>query len=153
MGTTLRKISTERGERFVIRTRYTYEPDFAVTETDVARIANSQRKSFDVRFPHLANIPFEYNWAGRLCLSSNHVPAFGEVDEGLYSACCCNGLGTVKSTLAGVLAAELATGVRSEILDRYQAQPKPSPLPPAPIAYLGINSIIRWQQFRAGQEG
>jgi hypothetical protein len=70
-----------------------------------------------------------------------------------YSACCCNGLGTVKSTLAGVLAADLATGSRSDRLEQYQAQPKPKRLPPAPIAWLGINAVIRCQELRAGREG
>ena len=96
---------------------------------------------------------FEYSWAGRLCLSLNHVPAFGEVEEGLYSACCENGLGTVKSTLAGMMAADLATGTRSEDLEKYQDQPKPSRLPPEPVAGLGARAVIRWQEMRAGREG
>jgi glycine/D-amino acid oxidase-like deaminating enzyme len=81
------------------------------------------------------------------------VPAFGEIEEGLYSACCENGLGTVKSTLAGVMAADLATGTRSEQLDKFMDQPKPSRLPPEPFAWLGVNAVIRWQELRAGREG
>ena len=77
----------------------------------------------------------------------NHVPAFGEVEEGLYSACCENGLGTVKSTLAGMMAADLATGTRSEDLEKYQDQPKPSRLPPEPVARLGARAVIRWQEI------
>jgi glycine/D-amino acid oxidase-like deaminating enzyme len=83
----------------------------------------------------------------------NHVPAFGEIEENMYSACCENGLGTVKSTLAGVLAADLATGARSEHLEKFRHQPRPSRLPPEPIAWLGINSVIRLQELRAGREG
>jgi hypothetical protein len=59
----------------------------------------------------------------------------------------------VKSTLAGILAADLATGTRSAILDEFQAQSAPKRLPPAPLAYFGINSFIRWQELRAGREG
>ena len=88
-----------------------------MSEKRVAATAAQQRRSFDARFPDLAGLPFDYSWAGRLCLSWNHVPAFGEVEKGLYSACCENGLGTVKSTLAGMMAADLATGTRSEDLD------------------------------------
>jgi glycine/D-amino acid oxidase-like deaminating enzyme len=109
----------------------------------VARIAAEQRRSLDARFPDLKAVPVEFSWAGRICLSMNHVPAFGEIEENLYSACCENGLGTVKSTLAGVLAADLATGTRSEHLAKFQNQPAPSRLPPEPIAWLGINSVIR----------
>jgi glycine/D-amino acid oxidase-like deaminating enzyme len=152
MGATVRKITHADEERIVIRTRFTYDPSLQVSEARVAGIAAEQRKSLDARFPHLRSLPFEFSWAGRLCLSLNHVPAFGEVEEDLFSACCENGLGTVKSTLAGILAADLATGTGSPILDEFQAQPAPKRLPPASLAYVGINSVIRWQEFRAGRE-
>ncbi|MGD9510270.1 MAG: NAD(P)/FAD-dependent oxidoreductase, partial [Geminicoccaceae bacterium] len=154
MGATVRKITiADEEERIVIRTRFTYDPSLRVSEERVGGIAAEQRKSFDARFPHLKDLPFEFSWAGRICLSLNHVPAFGEVEEDLFSACCENGLGTVKSTLAGILAADLATRTRSTVLDEFQAQPAPKRLPPAPLAYVGINSVIRWQELRAGREG
>ena len=153
MGATVRKITAEGRSRIVIRTRFTYDPSLQVSEKRVAATAAKQRRSFDARFPDLAGLPFDYSWAGRLCLSLNHVPAFGEVEEGLYSACCENGLGTVKSTLAGMMAADLATGTRSEDLEKYQDQPKPSRLPPEPVAGLGARAVIRWQELRAGREG
>lgn len=153
MGATLRKIIHDGAERLVIRTRFTFDPGMRVPDARIARIAGEQRRSLDARFPRLDGIPFEFTWAGKLCLSLNHVPAFGEIEEDLFSACCENGLGTVKSTLAGVLAADLAAGRPSQILSEFQAQPSPKRLPPAPLAYVGINSVIRWQEFRAGREG
>jgi glycine/D-amino acid oxidase-like deaminating enzyme len=153
MGATVRKISVGGRSRIVIRTRFTYEPGLQVSERRVAGIAAEQRQSFYARFPGLERLPFEFSWAGALCLSRNHVPAFGEVEEGLYSACCENGLGTVKSTLAGMMVAELATNTESRTLEKYKDQPKPSRLPPEPLAWLGINSVIRWQELRAGREG
>lgn len=153
MGATLRKITGSDGSRIVIRTHFTYDPSLQVSEERVAAVAAQQRRSFDARFPDLAGLPFGYSWAGRLCLSWNHVPAFGEVEDGLYSACCENGLGTVKSTLAGMMAADLATGTRSQDLDKYLDQPQPSRLPPEPLARLGASAVIRWQEMRAGREG
>jgi glycine/D-amino acid oxidase-like deaminating enzyme len=153
MGATVRKVSVGSEQRIVIRTRYTYDPSLRVSEKRLAKIATEQRQSFEARFPQLKRLPFEYSWAGRLCLSLNSVPAFGEIEEGLFSACCENGLGTVKSTLAGVLAADLATGNRSELLQDFQRQPPPQRLPPAPLAFLGIKAVIRWQELRAGREG
>jgi glycine/D-amino acid oxidase-like deaminating enzyme len=152
MGATVRKISAGSEERIVIRTRYTYNPSLRVSPTRLAKIVAEQRHSFEARFPHLQDLPFEFSWAGRLCFSLNHVPAFGEIEEGLFSACCENGLGTVKSTLAGVLAADLATGTGSNLLTEYQSQPLPRRLPPAPLAFVGINAVIRWQELRAGRE-
>jgi glycine/D-amino acid oxidase-like deaminating enzyme len=153
MGATVRKFSSNAGARIVIRTRFTFEPKLQVSEARIAKIAAEQRRSLDARFPHLRDLPMEFSWSGRLCLSLNHVPAFGEIEDNLYSACCENGLGTVKSTFAGVLAAELAAGVRSHRLDKFLALPKPTHLPPAPLAWIGINSVIRWRELRAGREG
>ncbi|WFU12418.1 FAD-binding oxidoreductase (plasmid) [Rhizobium sp. CB3090] len=153
MGATVRKVTTNGLSRIVIRTRFTYDPSLRVSERRVAGVAAEQRRSFDARFPGLKDLPMEYSWAGALCLSRNHVPAFGEVEEGLFSACCENGLGTVKSTLAGMMAADLAAGVNSRELDQYRNQPEPTRLPPEPIAWLGVNSVIRFQELRAGREG
>lgn len=154
MGATVRKITDRHGKgRIVVRTRFTYDPSMRVSDARVAGIAVAQGKSFVARFPALAAVPMEYSWAGRLCLTLNNVPAFGEIDTGLYSACAENGLGTVKSTLAGVLAVDLATGVASETLASFKNQPVPKRIPPEPFAWLGINSVIRWQELRAGREG
>lgn len=153
MGATVRKITTGGLSRIVIRTRFTYDPAIKVAEKRVARIAAEQRTSFDARFPALRDVPMEFSWAGRLCLSRNHVPAFGEIEENLFSACCENGLGTVKSTFAGMMAAELATGTGSKQLDDYGSQAQPSRLPPEPLAWIGVNLAIRWQELRAGREG
>ena len=153
MGATIRKFTTNGLSRIVIRTRFTYDPKLRVSDDRVARISAEQRRSLDTRFPALKVVPTEFSWSGALCLSRNHVPAFGEVEENLYSACCENGLGTVKSTLAGIMAADLATGCASDDLRKFERQPKPSKLPPEPLAWLGINSVIRFQELRAGREG
>lgn len=153
MGATVRKITTDGSSRIVMRTRFTYDRAVQVGEKRLAGIAAEQRTSLDARFPDLKDVQFEHVWAGRLCLSRNHVPAFGEIDKGLYSACCENGLGTVKSTLAGVMAADLATGTRSDMLDKFSDQPEPARLPPEPLAWLGVNTVIRLQELRAGREG
>lgn len=153
MGATLRKITVDGCSRIVIRTRFTYDPSIQVTAKRVAEVAREQRLSMDARFPELKSTPLEFSWAGRLCLSRNSAAAFGEIDDNLYSACCENGLGTVKSTLAGVMAAELASGAVSSALDLFSRAPGPSKLPPRFLTRLGVNSVIRWQALRVGREG
>lgn len=153
MGATIRKITHAQGSRIVIRSRFTYNPDIETTEGTVRQMAKTHRASFDARYPDLRGLPFDYSWAGRLCLSWNHSPAFGEVEENVYSACCENGLGTVKSTLAGIMAVDLASGRQSEQLDIYRNHVPPSRLPPAPIATIGARIVIRLQEIRAGREG
>lgn len=152
MGSTVRRISGTGGDRIVIRNRFSYDPSLRVSAARVSRMAQTHDKAFAARFPMLNGIEMEYRWAGRLCLSRNGVPALGEVDDGLYSACCQNGLGTAKGTLHGMLMAELASGQPSDLLDDVLNQPRPSRLPPEPIAWLGANATLKWSEYKAGRE-
>lgn len=153
MGATVRKITDRQGQaRWVVRTRFTYDPSMTVSMTRVQAIARAQHRSFVARFPELSALPMAHSWAGRLCLSLNQVPVFGEIDEGLFSACVGNGLGTVKGTLAGLWAADLAAGRPTAAALAYADQAQPKRLPPEPLAWLGVNAAIRWQEWRAGAE-
>ncbi len=100
----------------------------------------------------LADVKMRYRWGGKLCLSRNNVPVFGEVDEGMYAACCHNGLGTAKGTVSGKLIAELACGQRSQLLDDLQQEADPVRLPPMPVARIGATAMLRWGEMRAGKE-
>ena len=152
MGTTVRRISGSGGDRIVVRNRFTYDPSMQVSERRIARVARDHDRAFAARFPMLNGVAMQYRWGGRLCLSRNNVPAFGEVDDGLFSACCQNGLGTAKGTLSGMLAAEQASGHHSDLLDAVRAMAPPKKLPPTPLARLGATAVMRWGEFRAGRE-
>ena len=152
MGTTVRRVSGTGGDRIVIRNRFTYDPSMEVPDGRIASVGRDHDQSFANRFPMLQGVTMEYRWGGRLCLSRNSVPAFGEVEIGLYSACCQNGLGTAKGTLSGMLAAELATGLSSDLLNEVLALPEPQRLPPDPLARIGASAVMRWGEIRAGME-
>ncbi|MGB5835603.1 MAG: hypothetical protein WBH14_01030 [Albidovulum sp.] len=152
MGTTVRRISGTGGDRIIIRNRFTFDPSMAVSAARIARVGRDHDRAFALRFPMLAGIAMEYRWGGRLCLSRNNVQVIGQLDEGLYSACCQNGLGTAKGTLAGVLAAEMAMGIASPALERALAADRPTRLPPALIAQIGTNLHIRLGERRARGE-
>ncbi len=152
MGSTVRRISGTGGDRIIVRNRFSYDASMQVGTARLARMARDHDKSFAARFPMLAGVEMEYRWAGRLCLSRNGVPALGEVEAGLFSACCQNGLGTAKGTLHGMLMAELASGAGSDLLDQVMDQPQPVRLPPEPFASIGANAVLRWSEFKAGRE-
>ena len=152
MGTTVRRIRTPEGPRIVIRNRFTFDPSMEVSDRRIARVGQDHDRSFAARFPMLAGVEMAYRWGGRLCLSRNGVNVVEELEPGLYAACCQNGLGTVRGTLTGMLAAELATGTRSDRLDRALAADAPTRLPPEPIARLGANAVLKWQERQAGAE-
>ena len=152
MGSTVRRISGVGGDRILIRNRWSYDPSMEVSEARVARYGADQDKGFLRRFAQLANVKMEYRWSGRLCLSRNSVPAFGMVEENIYSACCQNGLGTAKGTLAGIAAVDLATRSNSPVLQDLQSYDEPVKLPPKPIAWLGANAVLRWREWRSASE-
>ncbi len=152
MGTTVRKISGTGGTRIIVRNRFTWNPDRSADETRLKAFGKAHEKTFRARFAMLNGVEMEYCWGGFLCLSRNSVAAFGEVDDGLFSACCQNGLGAARGTLSGMLAAELASGNDSEHLRYMLGQPQPSRLPPEPIASIGAKAVLRWGEFKAGAE-
>lgn len=152
LGSTIRRISGQGGDRIVVRNRFTWAPGRSVNESKLTSIGEVHDRSFRQRFPMLPDVAMDQRWGGLLCLSRNGVPAFGELEPNLYSACCQNGLGTVMGTLSGKLAAELACGERSTSLDAMSQFPEPVKLPPEPFSSIGANAFMRWSEFRAGKE-
>jgi glycine/D-amino acid oxidase-like deaminating enzyme len=152
VGTTVRRISGTGGDRLIIRNRFTFDPTLEVNPKRITKIGHDHDTSFLQRFPDLSNVTMEYRWGGRLCLSRNNVQIIQELEPGLFSACCQNGLGTAKGTFAGRLAADLALGRSSQALSRALAADAPGRLPPAAIAKIGANLYLRWQERNARGE-
>jgi glycine/D-amino acid oxidase-like deaminating enzyme len=119
---------------------------------DVARATAVQGRKFAERFPALAGLKMEYQWAGHLCLSLNGVAVTGAIEDGVYSACVQNGLGTARGTLTGIAAAEMACGAESEIGRFFAGEAEAKKLPPQPFAQIGANVYLRWKEWQAGAE-
>ena len=152
MGSTVRRHAGIGGHRIVIRNRWSFDPSMEISAARVARYRRDHERAFGNRFPMLKDVGFEFSWGGRLCLSRNSVPAFGELEPGLFSACCQNGLGTAKGTLAGIGAVELATRSNSPIVQDLLSYDAPRKLPPSPLAKIGATAVIRWHEWKAGAE-
>ncbi|OUR68114.1 oxidoreductase [Marinomonas sp. 42_23_T18] len=154
MGTTVRRSSDllGSGDRIVIRNHATLNQSMEVNDKHIRTAAKLQDKSFANRFPMLDGVDMEHRWGGRLCLSWNSMPAFGEVEQRIWSAACQNGLGTVKGTLSGMMAAEQAVLGQSDILSEFLAHQAPSKLPPEPFLSLGANISMKWKEWQAGIE-
>ena len=153
IGSTVRRIDGTGGTRLVIRNRCTYESSLALPETRLDDIAPDHARSFAARFPMLKKVEMEYSWSGRLCLSRNDAWALGRLDEGLYSACCQNGLGLSRGTIAGIVSAEMASGREDDtLLPDFPRQELPSKLFPEPLMTLGARGAIRLREWRAGKE-
>jgi len=153
MGTTMRRIDgAQGGNRIVTRSCFSFLPEMAAGEAGLRRAARIHRGKFDTRFPALADVPMEFSWAGHLCLSRNGVAVMRELDRNLFSACVQNGLGSVRGTMTGMGAAELACGIESDITRHFTAEAEPTRLPPPPLSTIGANIYLRWQEWRARNE-
>lgn len=153
MGTTMRRIDAgQGGNRIVTRTCATLRRGMTASADDLSWAAKAHQRKFDERFPQLAGMRQEFSWAGHICLSLNGVSVMGELDDGIWSACVQNGLGTARGTLTGIGAAELACGKTSEISDYFTSEAEPKKLPPEPFASLGANVWMRYKEWRAARE-
>jgi glycine/D-amino acid oxidase-like deaminating enzyme len=155
IGSTIRRISGRSGDRIIVRNQSTYASDMEVPDRLAARKMRRHEKSFAARFAMLDGTRMEFSWGGKLCLSLNDVPAFGEIEDGMFSACCQNGLGTARGTLSGMLAADLASGNlrdNHQSLETMLAMPPPKKLPPEPLATIGASLTLAWREWRAGRE-
>ncbi|NOD88843.1 MULTISPECIES: FAD-binding oxidoreductase [unclassified Ruegeria] len=152
MGTSVRRISGSYGDRILIRTGSSFHPTLETTTTRMRNAGRVHDRKFKERFPHLPDVKMEHRWAGMLCLSRNGSAAFGELENGVFSACCQNGLGIARGTLQGMGIAELVMQGGSEIADHFLAQPDLPRLPPEPFASLGANSYLFWKEWRSGKE-
>jgi glycine/D-amino acid oxidase-like deaminating enzyme len=153
IGSTLRRIDGSGGTRLVIRNRCTYEASLVLPQNRLESIAQDHLRTFYARYPQLREVEMEYCWSGRLCLSRNEVWALGELQPGLYSACCQNGLGTTRGTVAGIVTAEMASGSEEQsLVPDYQPQALPRRLFPEPFMTLGARSVIRMREWHAGRE-
>lgn len=153
MGTTVRRIDgAQGGNRIVTRTCATLAPGRSVGPGHVARAARVMQRKFEARFPQLAGMKMQYAWAGHLCLTLNGVAVMRKLDDGLFSGCVQNGLGTARGTLTGIGAAELACGVESDITRHFTAEGRPRRLPPQPFQQIGANAVLRLKEWRARHE-
>ncbi len=152
LGSTVRRISGTGGDRILIRNGVSWAQQRMVSAERPRSIMRAHDRSFRRRFPQLSGVDMEYRWGGLLCLSRNSAPAFGELEPGLYSACCQNGLGVCQGTLHGKMIAQLVCGAPSESLDQIRLQPMPAKLPPEPFFSVGAYAATHWGEMRAGKE-
>ncbi|MER9095459.1 FAD-binding oxidoreductase [Mesorhizobium sp. M0700] len=152
MGTTIRRINGTDGDRLLIRSRYTYKPDIEVGAASIKSAGDLHDRKFADRFPDHRHLKMQYRWAGAMALTRNSVPLFGQVADGIFAACACNGIGGTKSTAAGIATAELLVGHRSKLGEIFRSFEKPQALPPRPFTDVGARLNLKFREWRAGRE-
>lgn len=153
MGTTMRRIDTALGgNRIITRTCASFLPGMEPSDAALRRTAAVHARKFADRYPALVGVKQEYTWAGHLCLTRNAVSIARELEPGLFAATVCNGLGTARSTLTGIAAADLAMGLTTDATRHFAAEAQPVKLPPKPFSTFGANLFLRFKEWRAGAE-
>ncbi|QRM54348.1 FAD-binding oxidoreductase [Sinorhizobium sp. BG8] len=152
MGTTVRRVPGQNGDRILVRSRYTYHPGLVTGDGTLRRAGAQHDRKFKARFPTLTDIPMEYRWAGAMAVTWNSVPAFGEIEKGVFAACGCNGVGASKATASGIAAAELMLGHNSRLTEIYKRFDAPKSLPPQPLTTIGAKANLAFREWMAGAE-
>ena len=67
-------------------------------------------------------------------------------------ACCQNGLGVARGTLAGVLIVDFAMGVDSPMVHEMLSYDAPKKLFPEPFMTVGAKTHLWWGQQTAGKD-
>ena len=148
-GTSVRRTADGR---ILIRNIYTYSRSFNPSEAQREWARARHRRSFENRFPMLADMPFDYTWGGPMALSRNGAPIFGKLADGVHGSLICNGVGIARGTICGKLLAEDLCGEDSELLRIMHAAGRPNRNPPAPLLGLGVRLDFARRRARAGRE-
>lgn len=138
--------------RILVRNSFSFHPDGRPRQHHLNQFIANHRKSFERRFPMLNQVNFDYSWSGAICLSENHEGFFGQLAANVYGALCCNGLGITRGTATGKLLADMIAGESNELINFLKTSPGPNKTPPEPLLSIGVNSVLKWGQYRAGLE-
>ncbi len=138
-GPTVRKTADRR---FFVRDAYCYLPEKQWTQEILDRAEDHLRRVVAVRWPGLEDIELPHIWGGVTNLARNDGQLFGKVETGLYVSGICNGSHNTKGYMAGILLAENALGIESDLLSDQLKIPKPNWLPPGPLLRLIVEFLI-----------
>lgn len=135
-GTTFRMT---QDRRLIVRNSYQYAPEVNAPEQIKESILDAHRASLKARYPSLADIEFEYSWGGTSTLSGNFETFFGQVDDGVYTACCDQSVGAARGTATGMMLADLIAGRNKEqVADMIEISGSPTKLPPEWMLRIGV---------------
>lgn len=145
-------IRLTKDRRLLVRHGFEYSPKMKVSKHKKDKARSFHREILESRFAGLSSLKLENTWSGWLAISRNHAPAFGKIEENVFSASCCNGSGIVKNTAAGTLIADYAMKKKNEHLYDFLVQGKASYIPPRPFRDIGYGFKIMCEKWGGRKE-
>lgn len=143
-GATLR-LTADR--RLCLRNGAEYNGAALLSETQMAHRRSIHRAAFEMRFPQLAHVPFEYSWSGVEGISRNGTNFFGRQRDNIFLAGGYNGSGVSRGTAFGTALADYASGGHSPLIDDCLASAPGAWTPPRPFLDIGAFLTVR-SRFR-----
>jgi glycine/D-amino acid oxidase-like deaminating enzyme len=108
---------------------------------------------FFATFPQLEGLRFSHRWAGVIDTSSRFTAFFGTALDGRVAyALGYTGLGVAASRFGADVALDLLSGERTVRTDLELVRRRPTPFPPEPLRYAGVQ-LTRWSLGRADARG
>jgi glycine/D-amino acid oxidase-like deaminating enzyme len=141
MGSSIRRT---RDQRILIRNGLHYSPNLRVSAGLRRKARQLHLHALRARFPGLANIEFDFTWAGILGASRNQAPFFGHLRKDVVATAGFTGAGIAIGTTCGEALADLLVGAETPHLRDLLTLPGPSWIPPEPFLSPGI----RWRVHR-----
>ncbi len=96
-------------------------------EPDLARALRVVVPRLQRAFPQLAVPPFRRHWIGRFLISLDGIPHLMRLDDNIFAAAVCNGVGHTLGVSAAMQLAKLAMGATEAELDLPVRTPKAAP--------------------------
>lgn len=138
--------------RILIRQQIDVSMAQRVSPARLAALARRHKALFDNRFPMLSDVTMAHTWTGYICMSRNGAPAFGAVAPNVWAAACHNGIGVAKGTIAGVLAADMASSQDNDLIGDMASLGFACDLPPRPLVGLGARAKIALEIWKNRRE-
>lgn len=138
--------------RILVRQGFEYAPRFRVADGVRERTRSTHAQVFAARFPQLADVPLEHFWEGSIAMTRNGAPRWGRLAPHVHGVAGCNGVGIVKHTVLGALAADLALGQDHPLIADALAVGGPTRMPPEPFMGLGVRAYIAKEKWAGRAE-
>ncbi|MEZ5924238.1 MAG: FAD-binding oxidoreductase [Hyphomicrobiaceae bacterium] len=139
-------------QRILVRHGLAYRPSLRVEPSEMALIRDRHLAILRQRFPMLPDLSIAHSWTGFVAVARNGAPGFGAVTPNIWSAVGCNAVGVTKSTMSGLLIADLATGRDNPLIADMQSLGRPQALPPEPLRSVGVHLHNRYELWRTRHE-
>jgi len=133
---------TADGRLCVRNTAEFYGAQF-LSDCQLAQRQTAHRKAFEVRFPQLKHVPFEFAWSGVEGISRNGTNFFGRQKTGVFFAGGYNGSGLSRGTAFGTALADYASGGQSSLIEDCLASAPASWVPPRPFLDIAAALTVR----------